>query len=333
MVDIRNVFEAFRSARVGVIGDVMLDSYYWGHVERISPEAPVPVVDVRQQEHRLGGAGNVALNLAALGAQVSMISVIGGDEEGRLLHGLFEAAGIGTAPLLLCQDRITTQKMRVMARNQQMIRLDRELISELSDEWQDRLFDAFCQYIEEQQPRLLVFEDYDKGVLTESLIHRVVDACRSQGILTAVDPKRRNFLSYRGVDIFKPNLKEVRDGLGMPVRADHLPTLDQAHAALSGRLGHRISLITLSEHGLYVAEGSHSHHIPSHARSISDVSGAGDTVISVAALAYAVTGDLLLAAKMANMAGGLVCEEVGTTAISAVRLEEEFRKYNATRTE
>lgn len=261
-----------------------------------------------------------------------MISVIGGDEEGQLLRDLFGAAGIETSPLLVSQDRITTQKTRVIARNQQMMRLDREVTSELSVEWQDRLFEGFCHYMEAQQPMLVIFEDYDKGVLAEPLIHKLVDVCRSKGILTAVDPKKRNFLSYRGVDIFKPNLKEVREGLGMQVLADHPASLDKAHAALAGRLGHRISLITLSEHGLYVAEGSQSHHIPSHARSISDVSGAGDTVISVAALAFAVTGNLMLAAEMANMAGGLVCEEVGTAAISPARLEEEFRNYYAKRT-
>lgn len=326
MSGIGAIFDAFRNVRVGVVGDVMLDSYCWGRVERISPEAPVPVVDVRRREHRLGGAGNVALNLAALGAQVSVFSVIGDDAEGLTLRGLFEQQGISTTGILSSPERITTQKTRVIARNQQMLRMDSEVTSALPGGWTERLRAALEAYLDHAAPRLIIFEDYDKGVLTEDLIRSTVDACRARGVRTAVDPKRRNFLSYRGVDIFKPNLKEVREGLGIRVEPDERASLDAAHAVLAERLGHRISLITLSEHGLYFAEGRRSKRIPSHRRSISDVSGAGDTVIAVAALAHAVTGDLPLAAGMANIAGGLVCEEVGTVAVSRTKLEEECRR-------
>jgi len=329
MSGIGAIFDAFRNVRVGVVGDVMLDSYCWGRVERISPEAPVPVVDVRRREHRLGGAGNVALNLAALGAQVAVFSVIGDDAEGLTLCGLFEQQGISTAGILVSRERITTQKTRVIARNQQMLRMDSEVATALPGEWTRRLSAALEDYIDRQAPLLLIFEDYDKGVLTEDLIRDTVDACRARGVRTAVDPKRRNFLSYRGVDIFKPNLQEVREGLGIRVEPDDTASLDAAHAALNARLGHRISLITLSEHGLYYAEGRASQRIPSHRRSISDVSGAGDTVIAVAALAHAVTGDLALAAGMANIAGGLVCEEVGTVAVSRTKLEAECRRLLA----
>lgn len=326
MPGIGAIFDAFRDVRVGVVGDVMLDSYWWGRVERISPEAPVPVVDLHRREHRLGGAGNVALNLAALGARVSVFSVIGDDPEGLALRGLFEQQGIATTGLLARSDRITTQKTRIIARNQQMLRLDSESTVGLSAEAEAGLEGALRAYLEGEAPRLLIFEDYDKGVLTEGLIARVVAICRRCGIRTAVDPKRCNFLAYRGVDIFKPNLKEVREGLGLRVEPDDMASLDAAHAALAGRLGHRISLITLSEYGIYHAEGGRSGRIPSHRRRIADVSGAGDTVIAVAALAHTVTGDLALAAGMANIAGGLVCEEVGTVAVSRDRLEEECRR-------
>jgi rfaE bifunctional protein kinase chain/domain len=326
MSRIASIFDAFRSIRVGVIGDVMLDTYCWGHVERISPEAPVPVVEVRRREHRLGGAGNVALNLSRLGAHVSVLSVVGADAEGEILRGLFRELSIDDSHLLSCEDRVTTQKTRIIARNQQMMRLDSEMSTDLSAEWEDRLFDAVTAYLEEESPQLLIFEDYDKGVLTEGLIRRVLSVCRSRGILTAVDPKKRHFLSYVGVDIFKPNLKEVREGLGIRVEPGDTASLDAAHAALFEKLRHRISLITLSEHGIYHAEGGRSHRIPTHQRSIADVSGAGDTVIAVAGLVFAVTGDMALAAEMANIAGGVVCEEVGTVAISRERLEAECRR-------
>jgi len=326
MSRISSIFDAFRSIRVGVIGDVMLDTYCWGRVERISPEAPVPVVEVSRREHRLGGAGNVALNLSRLGARVSVLSVMGADAEGQILRGLFRDLSIDDSHLLSSEDRVTTQKTRIIARNQQMMRLDSEMSSDLSGDWEDRLFDAVAAFLDGESPRLLIFEDYDKGVLTDRLIRQSVDACRARGILSAVDPKKRHFLSYTGVDIFKPNLKEVREGLGIAVDPADTTTLDAAHAALSERLQHRFSLITLSEHGIYYAGEGRSHRISTHRRNIADVSGAGDTVIAVASLVHAVTGDMGLAAEMANIAGGIVCEEVGTVAITRERLEAECRR-------
>ena len=326
MSRIARIFDAFRSIRVGVIGDVMLDTYCWGRVERISPEAPVPVVEVGRREHRLGGAGNVTLNLSRLGARVSVLSVIGADAEGEALRGLFRDLSIDDSHLLSAEDRITTQKTRIIASNQQMMRLDSEMSSDLSEDWEDRLLEAVTAYLDKESPQLMIFEDYDKGVLTDRLIHRAVDACRARGVISAVDPKKRHFLSYAGVDIFKPNLKEVREGLGIPVDPADTATLDVAHAALSERLGHRFSLITLSEHGIYHAGNGRSYRIPTHRRNISDVSGAGDTVIAVASLVHAVTGDMALAAEMANIAGGIVCEEVGTVAITRERLEAECQR-------
>jgi D-glycero-beta-D-manno-heptose-7-phosphate kinase len=322
-MDIKTLFESFRTIKVGVVGDVMLDTYMWGHVDRISPEAPVPVVQLHNKEYRIGGAGNVALNLASLGAKASIISVTGDDDDGRQLRDMFEANGINTSYLLRSNDRITTNKMRIISRNQQMMRLDSEITSELSAADEQTLMAAATEYIRKEKPAVIIFEDYNKGVLKESLIHSLITLCREHGVLTAVDPKRKNFFSYKGVDIFKPNLKEVKEGLNILEDGVTVELLNEIHEALNDQLSHQISFITLSEKGAYYSNGRQSRLIPSHIRSIADVSGAGDTVIAVASLVFAATRDIDLMGEIANIAGGLVCEEVGTVAINGERLLEE----------
>jgi rfaE bifunctional protein kinase chain/domain len=319
------LFERFRDIKVGVIGDVMLDTYMWGRVDRISPEAPVPVVALHHKEFRIGGAGNVALNLQSLGAQVSILSAIGSDEDGVVLRGLFADAGIGSSYLLSSASRITTSKTRIISRNQQMLRLDNEVTSDLSVEDSMLLEAHVMRYLDEVRPNILIFEDYNKGVLTEALIGTVIRLCRERDVLTAVDPKRRHFFSYRNVDIFKPNLKEVREGLNLVDEGVSLPWLQSVHEQLFNQLGHRISLITLSEKGVFYQSALQAGLIGSHVRNIADVSGAGDTVIAVAALVFATTGDVALMAGVANIAGGLVCEEVGTAAIRYDRLLAECK--------
>jgi rfaE bifunctional protein kinase chain/domain len=303
----------------------MLDTYMWGRVDRISPEAPVPIVALQRRETRIGGAGNVALNLASLGAKTDVLSVCGNDEEGGQLRKLFEENGIGTTFLLGSDKRITTNKIRVIARNQQMMRLDSETTADLGYEDEHRLVLAVQTYIAQERPQVIIFEDYNKGVLTEQVIQRIIALCKVHGILTTVDPKRKNFFAYREVDMFKPNLKEVREGLNLLESAVTRESMDAMDAALRETLAHRISFITLSEKGVYYAEGGRSRIIPSHLRSIADVSGAGDTVIAVASLVYAATHDMDLAAEVANVAGGLVCEEVGTVAVDRERLVRECK--------
>lgn len=312
--------------RVGVIGDVMLDTYLWGHVERISPEAPVPVVALERREYRIGGAGNVALNLASLGAKVAALSVTGRDNDGWLLDDLLQKSGIDTAYQLKSEKRITTNKARVMGRNQQMLRLDSETTQDLSTAEEDGLLDALRRYLETERPQAVIFEDYNKGVLTHRVIRDAVALCRHHDVITAVDPKRKNFFSYERVDIFKPNLKEVREGLNLLVEEVNAGALHQIHEQLKDRMGHRISFITLSEKGVFYQDGTAGGIVPSHLRNIADVSGAGDTVIAVAALVYAATGNVSLMAEVANIAGGLVCEEVGTAAIGRERLLEECER-------
>ncbi len=331
-MDFEKLFQDFTKQKVAVIGDVMLDTYWWGNVDRISPEAPVPVVAVTKKEQRIGGAGNVALNIASLGAVVHMLSVLGKDEDGEQLTGLLQQNNINTKYLVQSEQRITTNKIRIISRNQHMMRLDAEMANDMPADDEDRLLYAFENYIAAENPTIVILEDYNKGILTENVIKGIITLCKKHQILMAVDPKRKNFFAYEGVDIFKPNLKEVKDGLNIIRDEINISVLKDMHLLLQEKLKHRISLITLSEKGVFYAQHpvdqqeNEASIIPTHIRSIADVSGAGDTVIAVAALVYAATADAKLMAEMANIAGGLVCEEVGTVAINKQLLIEECKK-------
>jgi D-glycero-beta-D-manno-heptose-7-phosphate kinase len=323
MENFQQLFQDFSSLKVGVIGDVMLDTYMWGDVERISPEAPVPIVAMKKKEYRIGGAGNVALNLQSLNAKAYVISVTGDDEDAVKLHDLFKGQHINTQYCFASKNRITTNKTRVISRNQHMMRLDAEITKDLDGKEQEHLIERFEQFIEKEKPHVVILEDYNKGVLTETVIRVVISICKKAGIITAVDPKRKNFLEYKGVDIFKPNLKEVKEALNLLFTDANLHLLQDIHSELSHLLHHHISFITLSEKGVFYSKEKKSAIIPSHLRNIADVSGAGDTVIAVAALVYAATKDVHLMAEVANIAGGLVCEEVGTVAIDKHKLLHE----------
>ncbi len=324
-VNFDELFQQLSQIKVGVIGDVMLDTYMWGHVERISPEAPVPIVTLDQKEYRIGGAANVALNIVSLGASVSMLSVVGDDEEGKLLGKLLQEKNIRTDFLLSSSKRITTNKTRIISRNQQMMRLDNEITHDLWYEDENRLILALQTFIAQEKPDVLIFEDYNKGVLTELIIQKAIDLCRHHGIVTTVDPKRKNFFSYKGVDVFKPNLKEVKEGLNLLIEDVNEETLKAIHTKLAEKLQHHTSFITLSEKGVFYNNETIAGIIPTHIRNIADVSGAGDTVIAVASLVFAATKNVHLMAEMANIAGGLVCEEVGTAAINKERLLQECK--------
>lgn len=324
-VNFDELFQQFTLLKAGVIGDVMLDTYMWGHVDRISPEAPVPVVSLDKKEYRIGGAANVALNLASLGATVSMLSVIGTDDDGKQLQQLLQQQNIRTDFLLASAKRITTSKTRIISRNQQMMRLDNEITNDLGYEDEQRMILAIQMFIAQEKPDVIIFEDYNKGVLTETVIQKAIDLCRHNGIITTVDPKRKNFFAYKAVDVFKPNLKEVKDGLNLLLENVNEESLRSIHTQLQEKLKHAISFITLSEKGVFYQKENDAAVIPSHLRYIADVSGAGDTVIAVASLVYAATNNVQLMAEMANIAGGLVCEEVGTAAIKKDRLLQECK--------
>lgn len=314
--DFKALFQQFNQLKVVVVGDVMLDTYWWGHTDRISPEAPVPVVSLDRKEQRVGGAANVALNTASLGANTTLISVIGIDKDGNDLIDLLNGHHINTQYFVRSEDRITTNKTRIMSRNQQMMRLDAEYTHDISNQMQASLIEAVTNCFKHAKPDVLIFEDYNKGVLTENMIAKLISLCKENGVVMAVDPKRKNFLSFKNVDIFKPNLKEVKEGLNLLIDHIDLSTLDKMHQALHQELQHKISFITLSEKGVFYQNEREAKIIPTHVRNIADVSGAGDTVIAVASLVYAATQNMQLAAEMANVAGGLVCEEVGTAAIN-----------------
>jgi len=322
-IDFNKLFESFSQLKIGVIGDLMLDTYWWGKVDRISPEAPVPVVAVSKKEQRIGGAGNVALNVQSLGASVSVISMIGEETEAKLLQQLFKSENIDTTYLLTDPARITTNKIRIISRNQHMMRLDAEQTSVLTAAQEQRMLAIFREYIRNESPDLVILEDYNKGVLTESGIGEIISICRENNILTAVDPKRKNFFAFRNADIFKPNLQEAKEGLNIIGDEVSPELLNNIHDSLVRELNHKISFITLSEKGVFYKSGQTSELIPTHIRSIADVSGAGDTVIAVASVVYAASKNIRLMAEMANIAGGLVCEEVGTVAIDRNKLKKE----------
>ncbi|MGZ3882073.1 MAG: bifunctional heptose 7-phosphate kinase/heptose 1-phosphate adenyltransferase [Flavisolibacter sp.] len=323
MGNFQELFKRFASLKVGVIGDVMLDTYMWGEVERISPEAPVPIVSLRNKEQRIGGAGNVALNTQSLLAKSYLISVMGQDDDASKLTSLLSAQNINCSYCIQSKERITTNKTRVISRNQHMMRLDAEITDDLCRQDEERLIELFERFVQAEKPDVVVLEDYNKGVLTDTVIQVVLSVCKKAGVITAVDPKRKNFLQYKGADIFKPNLKEVKEALNLLFLEIDLELLRDIHRELSHLLHHRISFITLSEKGVFFGEENKSAIIPSHIRNIADVSGAGDTVIAVSSLVYAVTKNANLMAEVANIAGGLVCEEVGTVAIDRQKLLHE----------
>lgn len=308
---------------VVVAGDVMLDNYWWGDVDRISPEGPVPIVALKKRESRLGGAANVALNCKALGAKVTLASIVGDDKDGALLQQLAADAGIDTSLIQFSTHRPTTSKTRVISRNQQMMRLDDEVTDDLYTEEEHPFIDMVLRFLQLHKPDILIFEDYNKGLLKENVIQRITAHCKEIGVITAVDPKKKHFLAYKDVTIFKPNLKEVREGLNIPVEKVTLDELNEVHGQLKSTLHHHVTFITLSEKGVFYNDNDHSGIVPSHIRNIADVSGAGDTVIATASMVFALTGNSRLMAEISNIAGGLVCEQVGVVPVNKSLLEKE----------
>lgn len=314
------IFEKINQLKVVVIGDLMLDQYIFGKVDRISPEAPVPVLRIGHKESRLGGAANVAFNCKSLGAEVTIASVIGDDENGHTLKALLEQEGINTDLVHFSTFRKTTTKSRIVSKGQQVMRLDEEELAPLNPKEEHPFIDATLRYLQIRKPDLVIFEDYNKGVLKENVIHRVLEHCQHLGLITAVDPKFDNFLAYKGVDIFKPNLKEVQQGLNISIPTVELSQLEEIHNLLYNNLAHKVTLLTLSEHGMFYSTGETEGLIPTHVRNLADVSGAGDTVIAVAAMVYTVTKDVYTMANWSNIAGGLVCEETGVVPVDKEKL-------------
>ncbi len=322
---IASFFNAFKNLKILVIGDVMIDAYIWGQVSRISPEAPVPVVNIKSREKRLGGAANVALNLQSLGVTPIICGVIGDDDYGMSLKKLFHEKGISDEGLLMCNNRITTVKERVLAGSQHLLRLDSEVVKPLSGEEEESLLNKISKLIPSCDA--IIFEDYDKGTITPSLIKSVVETARKHSKPTVVDPKKNNFFAYSGVDLFKPNLKELQEGMHVSFANDDIEAISAQTAKLLKMLSVKYVMTTLSDKGVYIKSANKEFHIEAHKRSISDVSGAGDTVVSIAGICMALNMSAEFTASLANLGGGIVCEELGVVPISKQKLLSEAEKY------
>ncbi len=325
------LFEAFSQQNILIIGDVMIDSYLWGKVDRISPEAPVPIVSLRKRENRLGGAANVALNIQSMGANPILCSVIGKDDKSHIFYALMKQQNLSTTGIISSHDRITTTKFRVIGNNAQMLRVDEETEKELSGQESELLLEKIKGIIKSTPTGAIIFEDYDKGVISPWLIEQIVQLGRSENIPVVVDPKKKNFMNYHGVTLFKPNLKELREGLKLDDELHDLDKIMDAVKQLQQLLDVKIAIATLSEKGIcYSSRDDKGNfltgNIPAHVRDIADVSGAGDTVISIIALCMAVGTSPNDMARLSNLAGGLVCEYVGVVPINREALLQEAIK-------
>lgn len=322
--NLEHIFEAFNGLTVLIVGDVMIDSYLWGKSTRISPEAPVPIVNVVKSEKRLGGAANVALNIQALGATPLLCSVIGDDTDGGDFLRLLEDKGLSAEGIVQSPERVTTIKHRIIASAQQLLRIDAEIETELTEYDNRHLEERYLKLLDKAD--VVVLEDYDKGVFTEANIKRFIQLANERNIPTVIDPKKKNFLSYVGCTLFKPNLKELKEGLKVEFADENLHAFEGAVTELQKRLQTEQVLVTLSERGVFIADGTEKTYIDAHHRSISDVSGAGDTVISIAALCMALRTSVQFLAGLSNLGGGLVCEQVGVVPVNKQHLLDEAKK-------
>ncbi len=323
---VRELFKAFNQLNVLIIGDVMIDNYLWGKVSRISPEAPVPIVAVSKKERRLGGAANVALNIQAMGANPILCSVIGVDIEGQGFMDLLKAQKLSQKGILKSRDRITTVKTRVIGNNSQLLRVDDEVDGDIISTETQQLLMLISYIINHDKIHVIIFEDYNKGLITPKLISKVVELAKSKGIPTCVDPKTKNFNAYKGVSLFKPNLKELREGTKTDSNGENINELQREVSSYRVKQKIETVLVTLAERGVITNSRKVKEHLPAHIRSIADVSGAGDTVISVAALCRAMNCNDILTAAIANLAGGLVCEQIGVVPVNKEQLLEETLK-------
>lgn len=309
---------AFQQRKVFLIGDAMIDAYMWGTSTRNSPEAPVPVVDITKTEERPGGAANVALNLKAMGSAVLLVAAIGTDANGARLKNLVAEEGLSTAGFFEAPGRITSVKTRIISSNKHLLRVDEERIEPVApaNDFLQHITQCFRSAVFD----VVIFQDYDKGVLTPDVIRHVTHLAQTAGIPMAVDPKKDHFFDYQGATLFKPNLKELQMGLGLPAAPLHTDALVTAMETIRTRLNAQMVLTTRSELGVAILSDAGFQIIPAHPRNIVDVSGAGDTVISVAALALASGFAPEEIAQLANLAGGLVCEAPGVVPITPEKL-------------
>lgn len=329
-IDFVKVFDKFNSLNILIIGDVMIDAYWWGGVNRISPEAPVPVCAVNDKESRLGGAANVALNIAAMGANPILCSVVGEDYQGHQLCELMEKQNMDTKGIVFSSNRPTTIKTRIIGNKTQMLRIDEETDVNISLSEEKVFVAKIEEIINTEKINAIIFQDYDKGVITEGVITKIIEIARRKNIPVTVDPKKRNFTAYKNVDLFKPNLKELKEGLKIDFDNVDKDVLVEASLLLHYKQKIDKVFITLSERGVFMMDFTKKEAevtmLPACLRKISDVSGAGDTVISLATLCLALGLDSQTIANISNFAGGLVCESVGVVPIDKNKLLSELLK-------
>jgi len=319
--DFCDLFGKLSTKKAIVVGDVMVDAYMIGKVERISPEAPVPIVSVNDRKYRLGGAANVALNVSALGTEVFLCSVIGNDNMGQTLRELMHENHLPDNGIICSENRKTTTKTRIISNGQHLLRIDDEDSIQISDELKEIMMFRISQIIENEHIDILIFEDYDKGILSPDIIHRITMLCRQKKIKVTVDPKKRNFNAYKNVTLFKPNLKEFCEGCNIE-RSSEISTLKPYAIDFMQKNNIEILMVTLSENGIFICNKKEFFHVPAQIRDIVDVSGAGDTVISIASLLLTVTDDIQEIARISNLAGGIACEKVGVVPIDMETLKK-----------
>jgi len=309
--EIIQLLDSFKNMKVLIVGDAMIDAYMWGKIERQSPEAPIPVVEIEKHENRLGGAGNVARNIKSLGGNPILCSVLGDDYNGKHLKELLEKENLSTNGILMESGRKTTIKTRVISENKHQLRIDEEQVNyiQLEKVFLDLVYSNLLDV------DVIILQDYNKGVLTPFVIESIIQKANKINIPTIVDPKTKNFRSYKNCDIFKPNLKEIKTGYNMNFDENNMSEISGVTKDLLQMINAKGILLTLSEKGVCMQTTDNFTNIKAEKRNIIDVSGAGDTVISTAALCLAAKTDLVILSQFANLAGGLVCEKVGVVPI------------------
>ena len=319
MIDLKKIFSEFNNKRVLIIGDAMIDAYMWGEINRMSPEAPVPIVDIQKHETRLGGAANVALNIQSLEAKPILCSVIGDDIHGKLFLELMKTSNLSTTGILVSKKRRTTLKTRVIANEKHQLRVDEE------DTQPIQLESQFINNIKNQINHcdVIILQDYNKGTLTKNLITEVISLANKLNIPTIVDPKKINFNTYSNCTVFKPNLSEIKEGMNIDFNANNQDEIQKATNKLLNKLKAKAILLTMSEKGISITQNKEFEYTPAFKRKIIDVSGAGDTVISVASLCLTTKINFKLLSKLSSLAGGIVCEEVGVVPINKNQLLAE----------
>lgn len=320
---LKEEFEALNGLRILVLGDVMIDSYLWGKTDRISPEAPVPILSVEKREKRLGGAANVAKNLRALGVEAIVVSVIGSDLDGQEMLNLFEKNDLSTEGLVVSENRVTTIKHRIIS-DKHLLRVDSEQTTDISSSIAKELLDKFEFLIPEAD--VVIFQDYNKGVLSSDVIKHCIKICEKNKVPTTVDPKKKNFSEYKNVTLFKPNLVEINEGLGLDLKGDNVQSIVEVARGWLVKQGIEKVLITLSEYGAVLVTQNNEEYVKAHERNIIDVSGAGDTVISVASAFLGMGSSDEKILQYSNLSGGLVCEKMGVVPVNKKSLIEEASK-------